>query len=84
MKKGRQPGRRPQTERPQHVEGLRRCKTCIWWEDGCDGEHYCRLMASNDGVAVFSTSLAVAEDADEYRADVKTKPDFGCVMWEGE
>ena len=67
---------------PEHL-----CKNCRWWEGhplNSIGFSACRLLGSDDGNPRNSNTLAFALDVDEYHAALLTKPDFGCIHWEGE
>jgi hypothetical protein len=63
------------------------CKDCEWWalaEYDPEGMGSCRLAESMNGSPANRISLAYAMDAEVYEAWLYTKPDFGCVQFEGK
>ena len=64
---------------------MKTCKTCKWWSPFSwqrekNGE--CKMMESHFDETRHPESIAVAYDSDGYHAGVKTRPEFGCIMWE--
>lgn len=61
------------------------CETCQFWTpndtERRKGWGYCGLMDSESSNPIEETTLAVAIDHEGYAAGVKTRSDFGCVMW---
>ena len=60
------------------------CKDCGFWSP-IKGEHnkgwgICVKGSSDLGEPNFRDSLAVAQDYEEFQAELETKPEFGCVM----
>ena len=87
----------PDTEKPaQATTG--RCATCRHWDAEPHSEnmqvHRCRRVLEwweatswdDDGERVWKPEaadvLAFTNDGSSYRADLLTRPEFGCVMWE--
>jgi hypothetical protein len=66
------------------------CETCRHWEcrfrghPDHDGFGTCEIADSDENGATPGTGLAYAQDADNYHAWLKTKPNFGCVQWEAK
>lgn len=68
------------------------CRNCKFWgfpeyasnEDRMTTPNAfcCEKMSSQSHEPVDPATLAWAEDREIYQADVVTKPDFGCVMFE--
>ena len=60
------------------------------WCYDCDGEPkvaegrkgYCLRAGMDGGKPIDDASLMWGQDGSDYTADVYTRPDFGCVMWE--
>jgi hypothetical protein len=72
----------------------KRCGSCTWWEQRTDfktvynedvDQKYRRCeivpMAEPYETPPDPLPLAVAMDGSEYRADLYTLADFGCVQW---
>jgi hypothetical protein len=60
---------------------VRRCLRVLQWWDATEWD--------DDGMdlkwtAEASGVLAFADDGSSYRAGLLTRPEFGCVMWEGK
>ena len=62
------------------------CKTCKSWsapdtqEDPQTGFGLCREIGHGE---VFEGSIALvsAQDTEDYNAWIRTRPEFGCVLW---
>lgn len=54
---------------------MKRCKTCVYFQDGA-----CDLAESNNGVKNRKDSLAHASDYEGYAARLYVEPNFGCVQ----
>ena len=69
---------------------MERCKACRHWLPeptkhdtfGRLARGYCQLAESGSGYAYVPDSLAVAQDAESYRAYLVTAETFGCVQWQ--
>lgn len=59
---------------------MEKCATCKFWEEYETGWGGCDMMDSSDGEAENPDTKAVAHDWECYRASVRTRHDFGCVM----
>lgn len=63
------------------------CVTCRWWESdvmfgpGWEGWGYCRKAESTHGQMVRET-MAAAMDYEAWEANLRTRPEFGCVQWQ--
>lgn len=64
-----------------------RCKDCRHWKRDRAGSgtrtewHACALADSDNDEAVYSGSLAIAQDVDMFEAWLETSPQFGCVQF---
>ena len=68
---------------------MNNCKTCKHWKGMYPGVApneigICDLTHSSNAVPVTPGTLAFAIDCEGYGAELRTKPDFGCVQWEGQ
>jgi hypothetical protein len=63
---------------------VKRCLNCKWWESHSNGhEGFCRTDNNVEYMAhipVRQTLPGVWAKHDE----VRTRPDFGCIEWEGK
>jgi transposase len=74
------------------------CKDCVHWTPfdptNPGGSVYRALLhakpkafglcAKANGIKRDPTSLAYAEDGSDYKANFRTSPEFGCVMFEAK
>ena len=65
----------------------RLCATCKFWSDEEPWGRpprfrSCERMISGANKPYEDTTLAFAIDVESYHAEVVTRDDFGCVMWE--
>lgn len=64
------------------------CRTCKSWlapdslEDPETGFGQCQEIVHGD-VFKGSVALASVQDSEDYNAWVRTRPEFGCVLWNG-
>lgn len=64
------------------------CSSCKFWKSPGytyaqgwgEGWGVCDIASSTRGYPVNKATLAYAEDAETYSADLRTKPDFGCIQ----
>lgn len=64
-----------------HSLGLGKCKAAIHLYEATDwlelpGNDYVNAIRPE-----YADTLAFTQDASDYRADLLTKPEFGCVMY---
>lgn len=58
------------------------CKTCQYWTGPfVDGFGSCDLAVAK-GQPQSPQTLAWAEDYEGYGANLRTRPEFGCILWE--
>lgn len=62
-----------------------RCENCKHSTDGCESGWLNCNMAEYDGCEEGrKDALAIAQDADGYRAWLKVRPNFGCIQFEAK
>jgi hypothetical protein len=68
------------------------CETCKHWENSglrvnqgypYPGYGVCKRATGHSGPDE-KDALAYADDAEDYEAYLRTKPNFGCVQWEAK